>query len=180
MLKQLFEALAPFEPTLVGTFPLGLLVSGSDIDIACSAERLSEFEAALNAWCRSHDVVPRTWERHDNAQCARFDVMGTPVEIYCAPTPVFEQAGFRHMTIEARLLTVGRSALRKRVHALKVAGMKTEPAFAQVLGLSGDPYAALLELESWSSEQLRTLLHDRISQFDGGGLTRGEGLARPR
>jgi ribosomal protein S18 acetylase RimI-like enzyme len=61
--------------------------------------------------------------------------------------------------IEGRLLVIGGAALRERVRELKRAGVKTEPAFAQVLGLAGDPYAALLALEDWSTPRLRSLVH---------------------
>jgi len=44
------------------------------------------------------------------------------------------------------------------VLALRQAGLKTEPAFAELLALAGDPYAALLELESQSAPQLTALL----------------------
>jgi hypothetical protein len=40
------------------------------------------------------------------------------------------------------------------------AGLKTEPAFAAVLNLSGDPYEALLDLETWSDEALIRLVAD--------------------
>jgi hypothetical protein len=41
------------------------------------------------------------------------------------------------------------------VRALKRAGIKTEPAFAQVFGLSGDAYEALYELGAVSGQQER-------------------------
>jgi hypothetical protein len=63
------------------------------------------------------------------------------------------------MIIEGRLLCLGASvSLRERVVALRQAGLKTEPAFAKLLALAGDPYAALLELESQSAAQLTALL----------------------
>jgi Domain of unknown function (DUF4269) len=37
MLARLFRDLAPFQPTLIGTYPLGLAVVSSDLDIACPA-----------------------------------------------------------------------------------------------------------------------------------------------
>ena len=51
------------------------------------------------------------------------------------------------MVIEYKLLQKGGHLFRRRVMELKTRGIKTEPAFALVLGLQGDPYEALLTLE---------------------------------
>jgi len=42
MLARLLRDLGPFQPTLVGTYPLGLQALGSDLDIVCTAD-LDEF-----------------------------------------------------------------------------------------------------------------------------------------
>jgi hypothetical protein len=59
------------------------------------------------------------------------------------------------MEAERRLLQLGGSAAREQVLALKQAGLKTEPAFAAWLRLSGDPYEALLALARLNDEELR-------------------------
>ena len=41
------QALAEFEPTVIGTPPLGIDVSTSDIDVACTASDLSRFKSFL-------------------------------------------------------------------------------------------------------------------------------------
>jgi len=41
---------------------------------------------------------------------------------------------------------------------LKREGQKTEPAFAKVLSLPGDPYVSLLELEHLDDAQLRKII----------------------
>jgi ribosomal protein S18 acetylase RimI-like enzyme len=159
MLARLFRDLEPFQPTLVGTYPLGLQVEGSDLDIACACEDLVAFERALRATLFDLGVTqPRVEHLPIPAVVAAFDVGDVTIEIFGQALPVHAQAGFRHMVIEAQLLVLGGAALRARVRDLKRGGMKTEPAFARVLGLAGDPYAALLALETWSPGRLRSLV----------------------
>ncbi|MDP4097618.1 DUF4269 domain-containing protein [Paenibacillus sp. P96] len=44
------------------------------------------------------------------------------------------------------------------IRSMKRDGFKTEPAFAALLGLQGDPYEELLRMYSWSDEQLRRFI----------------------
>jgi hypothetical protein len=48
------------------------------------------------------------------------------------------------MITEFRILQLRGEEFRHDIIALKKSGLKTEPAFASLLGLSGDPYEALL------------------------------------
>lgn len=162
MLAALLSDLGPFSPTLVGTFPLGLQIEGSDLDIACSAQDLAVFEVALQACLDAHGVTDARSERLALAPEASVTLVRAPdgaaIEVFCQATPVYAQAGFRHMIVEGRLLALGGEELRDLVCARKRAGQKTEPAFAGILGLIGDPYAALLALERWDDERLEELL----------------------
>jgi ribosomal protein S18 acetylase RimI-like enzyme len=156
MLARLFRDLEAFQPTLVGTYPLGLQVDGSDLDIVCTCDDLDAFERALRAMLAELGVTDVRLVRHEpHAVVAAFHLGDIAFEVFGQALPVHEQRGFRHMVIEGRLLVCGGAALRERVRALKRTGVKTEPAFAQLLGLAGDPYAALLELETWPPERLR-------------------------
>ena len=52
----------------------------------------------------------------------------------------------------------------QNLFSLKVkvlAGLKTELAFARLLGLDGDPHQALLALENHTDDQLRTLFREK-------------------
>lgn len=161
-IEQLFSALAPYTPTLVGTYPLGLQTSTSDFDVICCCVDLPEFERSLASALSDLGAPPARPQRvtlSPEASVTSFACDGLPIEVFCQGIPVYEQHGFRHMLIEGRLLSLGIGVrLRERVLALRQAGVKTEPAFAQLLGLTGDPYAALLELEGQSSAQLTALL----------------------
>lgn len=157
MLARLFRELAPFEPTLVGTYPLGLRIDTSDLDVICCAPDLATFERAL-------ETLPVTPDHVERVPLAPEAVVATlrwddvVVELFCQTIPVYAQAGFRHMVVEGRLLALGGARLRDRVRAEKRAGARTEPAFARVLGLAGDPYAAILELEPWPFAALQALV----------------------
>ena len=151
----LMSRLNGFQPTIIGTPPLGIDTRGSDIDVACYASDLDRFATRVtesfsqlqNYACRETDVDGRT------ASCARFRSCGWPVELLCQTVPIDQQHGVRHFRIERRLLAkVPR--LKDRIMELRDQGLKTEPAFAFALGLPGDPYRALLSLEKLTDEAL--------------------------
>jgi hypothetical protein len=159
VLARLFRDLAPFQPTLIGTYPLGLAIDSSDLDIACACDDLDGFEHALRATLSALGIAAR-FERSSPipAVVAAFDLGDVAVEIFGQALPVTAQRGFRHMVIEGQLLVIGGAALAARIRDLKRTGMKTEPAFARVLGLAGDPYEALLALETSPPDRLRDLV----------------------
>jgi hypothetical protein len=140
--------LQAYNPVLVGTFPLDLLVPGSDLDIICEVCDMAEFRCALAGFAAYPAYELRRASTAEPALVASFEVEGLPVEVFGQALPTARQNGYRHLVIEARLLAAGGAALRQQVLALKASGMKTEPAFAQVLGLPGNPYQALLALEA--------------------------------
>ena len=158
MLARLFHQLTPFQPTLIGSFPLGVQVDGSDLDIACTCDDLDAFERALRTTLSDLGIAQPRIERSPAAVVAVFELGGVAIEIFGQALPVTAQRGFRHMVIEGQLLVIGGAALAARVRELKRAGAKTEPAFAHVLGLAGDPHEALLALEAWPPERLRELV----------------------
>jgi hypothetical protein len=51
------------------------------------------------------------------------------------------------MIKEAEILHYYGQELREKVINLKLSGLKTEPAFCQVLGIAGDPYEELLKFK---------------------------------
>lgn len=51
------------------------------------------------------------------------------------------------MLVEHQILAQKGKDFRAKIIDLKKMGIKTEPAFAQLLGLQGDPYKSLLKLE---------------------------------
>lgn len=83
------------------------------------------------------------------------------IELFCQSIPTNEQWGVRHFQVEQRLLKFN-PKLRSVVQQLKRDGLKTEPAFAAALGLPGDPYESLLELEALSDDELAARI-DRVN-----------------
>jgi hypothetical protein len=154
----LLGCLRGYDPVLVGTFPLDLTVPGSDLDIICQVSDWAAFRQALAGFAAFPGYAVRPAATAVSAVVASFEVEGLAVEVFGQALPTARQNGYRHLVVEARLLAVGGAALRQRVLALKASGVKTEPAFAQVLGLPGDPYQALLTLEGASRAELAARL----------------------
>jgi hypothetical protein len=67
------------------------------------------------------------------------------------------------MVVESRLLDILGPDFRNGIIALKKQGIKTEPAFARMLGLSGDPYRAVLAIENYGDEQLAAFRQSQSS-----------------
>lgn len=159
---RVFEALGPFEVRHVGTWPIGLAIETSDADIALFAPDLAAFrqtaEASFGSF-RDFTIAPRDGD--PPSLIVRFRLDALPVEIFASPTPVTEQNGWRHMLIEARLLQLATQEFRAAILTAKRDGMKTEPAFARLLGLSGDPYEAVLQLDGKSDAVLSAMLESR-------------------
>ncbi|MNC60542.1 hypothetical protein D3C75_1104260 [compost metagenome] len=68
-----------------------------------------------------------------------------------------QQNGYLHMLLEQRILNVLGAGFREAVIEMKKIGTKTEPAFARLLNLEGDPYEALLHLSGLTPEELNSV-----------------------
>lgn len=160
---ELLGLLAEFDPLVIGTPPLGIATQSSDIDIACSAPDFDGFaRVARRAFGEMQCFSIQTPDHlPDPAIIASFVAKEWEIEIFCQQIATANQWGVRHFRIEERLLAL-RPQLRERIIDLKQGGLKTEPAFARHLGLSGDPYEALLHLERLSDVQLEDLLDASI------------------
>jgi len=166
-LKQsgLMELLAAYHPYPAGTVPIDIDVPGSDIDLLCEAEDLKRFRAVVHQALgdmEGFQCTPVTRETGvpPYVVCS-VSTGGWPVEIFAQSMPVRQQNAYRHMLVEWALLTHWGREGHKEIRRLKNKGMKTEPAFAYALGLSGDPYAELLNLADKSDEELADLVRSR-------------------
>ncbi|WP_300492135.1 DUF4269 domain-containing protein [Flavobacterium sp.] len=146
---SVLELLSDFDPILVGTIPIDIAIESSDLDIGCYWKDKNGFITTLyKAFSGYQDY---SCQELDNgameAIVANFSIDGIAIEIFGQNIPTREQNGYRHMLIEHRILQVRGAAFREAVVALKKSGIKTEPAFAQLLQIEGDPYQGLLQWE---------------------------------
>ncbi|MEO0438917.1 MAG: DUF4269 domain-containing protein [Pseudomonadota bacterium] len=161
---QLLRALHEFTPIVIGTPPLGIETLSSDIDVACYSSDFEVFTRVVVGEFKDRDEfqIRMIDSRGEPALLASFVTYGWELELFCQKIPLAHQWGVRHFYIERRLLSL-EPRLRAIVTDLKRTGVKTEPAFAQVLALKGDPYEALLSLEFMSDLELRALLLQAVS-----------------
>lgn len=155
----LWRLLSAFNPVLAGTVPLGIDLASSDLDVLCEVPTVAQ--EAFGELLRAHfgaqpgfKLARRGIGGHDTTVCS-FRYEAEEIEVFGQALLVAQQHGWRHLLVERAVLAAGGEAWRKAVHALKQQGLKTEPAFARLLGLPGDPYATLLALEDWPAETLR-------------------------
>ena len=97
-----------------------------------------------------------------------FRYRGVVVEVFGQALLTAQQNAFRHLLVEYDLFAAGGEAWRQAVQKLKHQGWKTEPAFATLLHLPGNPYEALLALEGQSrSEWVALLARHPLPAADG-------------
>ena len=77
---------------------------------------------------------------------AKFSTQTFTIEFFGQNTPVQQQHAYKHMLIEHKILQKMGPEFKAAIIKLKKEGLKTEPAFAKLLGLTGNPYTALLEI----------------------------------
>ncbi|WP_235046190.1 VOC family protein [Bdellovibrio bacteriovorus] len=152
------KALKVHQPLLVGTYPLGMNVSGSDVDVLINVPDLTAAETLFRKNFSGFENFKIETHAQYAAVTASFDFQGVPFEVFAQVKDTAKQNANLHFLVEERLLHVGGSSLAEKILALRKAGDKTEPAFARALGLSGNPYDELLRLQTLSESELRQLL----------------------
>ncbi|MCH7408341.1 DUF4269 domain-containing protein [Belliella sp. DSM 111904] len=147
---DVFGVLQSYRPILVGTFPINIDIESSDLDIICTYEYAEDFKQNLIDYFGSLPgfEIREAMKHTGYSVIACFFVGDFEIEIFGQKTPTKDQYAFRHMLIEYGLLLKMGEEFRQEIIALKRQGFKTEPAFAKLLGLKGDPYEALLALEN--------------------------------
>lgn len=166
---DLLRRLSAFDPVVIGTPPLDLATEASDIDVACSHCDLSEFGRLVDIELGTLPgfVLEPVDGLDAPAVRAEFAYSGWRIELFCQTMPTAAQRGVRHFLVERRLLGL-EPRLRAVVMRYRRAGVKTEPAFARALNLSGDAYEAVLALERLTDAELAAVASRAVAAADGG------------
>ncbi len=147
--NAIMQQLDAFDPILAGTIPIGIDIADSDLDIICHSANLHHFAQTLtNKFSHFKGFSISAHGANNSAVVAQFVVDNFILEIFGQALATRQQNAYRHMLIEHQLLLERGENFRQEIIALKEQGYKTEPAFALLLGLTGDPYTALLNYAS--------------------------------
>lgn len=142
---DLMNALKHYSPVLCGTIPLGIDIPSSDLDVICDVRQFERFERTVTALYRELPQfrLKRKKIRGVPTVKANFCYQGKAFELFGQPQCVECQYAYLHMKIEHMLL-MAHPEWKEKAIEMKKQGVKTEPAFASLLGISGDPYEGLL------------------------------------
>ena len=138
--------LQAFQPILAGTIPINIDIESSDLDIICCWENQAEFvnHLLLHFGSKQNFLLTQTVINLHHTILANFELDNFHIEIFGQNIPTIQQSAYRHMLIEYEILQLNGETFRQQIIALKKQCIKTEPAFAMLLGLSGNPYEVLL------------------------------------
>lgn len=144
--NKVLEALAEFDPILVGTIPINIDIENSDLDIVCYWQNKNHFIEKITSLFRNktHFKITETIINEQESVIGSFMLEDFEIEIFGQNIPTQNQNGYRHMIIEHQILQSRDENFRKEIIKLKQNGYKTEPAFGKLLGLKNDPYLELL------------------------------------
>jgi Domain of unknown function (DUF4269) len=140
----ILEKLKSFDPLLTGTIPINIDLDTSDLDIICCFANREVFQTHLMHEFGQQQNFNMFTPKHPGTVAAVFTADGFSIEIFGQPVPTLQQAAYRHMVVEHKLLLEKGEDFRKQIVELKKQGYKTEPAFGKLLGLTGDAYQELL------------------------------------
>lgn len=158
---NILKYLEAFTPLVAGTFPLGISTADSDVDIVLSSsdfnllsEMVQQKYGSYEGFCMKQFIL-----QDQPSWICQFQYKDVPFELFAQATESLHQNAYRHFQIEERLLQLGGENLRQKILKLRGLGCKTEPAFAKVLALVGDPYESLLNLHKETEKVLNSFIN---------------------
>ncbi|MFZ3590222.1 DUF4269 domain-containing protein [Bacillus sp. DJP31] len=124
----ILKDLARYAPVLCGTFPLGIDIEGSDLDIIMNVKDFNEFEQKVHMLYGNLDSFKqnRLTIRDKAVSKANFLYDGFEFELFGKSQPVERQYAYLHMVIENYILKDS-PHLREEVINLKNQGRSYEP-----------------------------------------------------
>lgn len=143
---NILQQLQAYQPIVVGTIPININIEGSDVDIVLYTLDFNQIEAELY----------RDFSQFDDFQLERigsnvivcgFSIEGQLFELYATDRETEQQNGYLHMIKEYEIMQIMDEDFASEIRTLKKAGVKTEPAFCQLLQLHGNPYEELLKYQ---------------------------------
>ncbi len=146
---SIFEKLRDYTPILTGTIPIGIDLPESDLDIICECSDHNHFTATLTSLYSDKDnfkIRTSIWD-NQKSTIATFRSGEFQIEIFAQDCQTKHQNAYKHMLVEHKILNSKDDKFKAEIIRLKKAGLKTEPAFAKLLGLVGNPYEELLKIE---------------------------------
>ncbi|MFD1416676.1 DUF4269 domain-containing protein [Oceanobacillus jeddahense] len=148
MIDQLLimKDLQSYSPTLCGTIPLGIDTASSDLDIIMEVHHPQSFAETVYDCYGSYSGfrIKKKTIRGKPVVKANFTYGEFEFELFGQAQAVTDQYAYLHMVIEKYLLDEN-PLWKNKIIALKEKGLKTEQAFCDMLGLTGDPYEALID-----------------------------------
>lgn len=163
---DIMNRLSSYTPVLCGTLPIGIDITGSDLDIIMEVQELDPFEGLIQTLYNKKDgfTIKRKMINGKEVMKANFTFSGFEFELFGQAQPVHKQHAYLHMVIEHELLQ-RYPALQQKVIHLKNQGYKTEPAFCKIFDITGDPYEGLIRFGV--EEGMITRQEDEIPRKDG-------------
>lgn len=154
---QIFSILHEFNPILAGTIPIEIDINSSDLDILCEVYNFESFSSIVTKnFGDFHEFKKKI---RNDAIVYLFKYQSFIIEIFGQSKDVLQQNAYLHMIAEYRILSLANKDFKKKIIALKEKGIKTEPAFGQLLEIS-DPYYDLLKITHFPDSEIKTLLKD--------------------
>jgi hypothetical protein len=146
---KIFEKLNKYNPLLAGTIPIEIDLPQSDLDIICCCENHDEFSRHMSELFENKTgfTIGSKDFNGINSTIAKFKTEKFDIEIFGQNIPTNQQNAYKHMIIEYEILKEKGSEFKAEIKKLKLKGLKTEAAFAKLLGLKGNPYEELLKVE---------------------------------
>lgn len=158
--SRILEKLKSFNPLVVGTFPLGLNTANSDIDICIEFQNENDFVDSSNKFFSDFKnyQLSSVQINSGSAILVKFTFENINYEIIGQHISSNKQIAFQHFQVEEKILKYAQC--QSEILKLRSKGLKTEPAFAKYLCLTGEGFKELLELNKRSIAHLKILIEN--------------------